>query len=368
MPVNIRNNSITNAKAIAMICVVLAHSGVATCVFNYIIMFVMPLFYFVSGYCFKQKYLSDKKTFIKKRIKGLYWPYVKWGVVFVLLHNFFYSVGIYNDISEFNGRVVHPYTTLEFGKKIISVVSMHGTERMLGAFWFLKSLFYGSLFFLIIRLTIKNVWFGAIVLFVSSFAVDFFNLRVPYLLIGQVDLFAAFFIMVGHAVKTLKVKSKPIVEYINNSWPIIISFALLVGLGSVFWPSSVQCKWNIMLPYSVTAILGALMIFAIGDKINRFTCNSPSIYSKMISSIKNSIVYIGEHTLEILTWHFLSFKVVSLLCIYTYGLSWDRLGDFPVISDYAQRGWWVVYLIVGVGIPIFGTYFYHNYFLKMLKK
>ena len=331
-------------------------------------MFAMPLFFFLSGYCFKEKHLSDKKTFLWKRIKGLYWPYAKWGIVFVLFHNFFFSVGIYNETFVFNEHVIHPYTTIEFWKKIISVVTMHGTERLLGAFWFLRSLFYGSLIFLFIRFYIKNVWLGAIVLFVLSFASSYFILRVPYLHIGQVDLFAAFFIMVGHGVKTLKIKSKTIVQYVNNSWPLIIIFALIVGVGSVFWPSSVNCKWNTMLPYSITAILGTLMIFAIADKLNRLTCNASLLCNRIISVIKNLVVYIGEHTLEILTWHFLSFKIVSLIIIYIYCLSWDKLGDFPVITDYAHQGWLFVYFITGVCIPIMGTFFKKNNILKFAKR
>ena len=366
MSANTRNYSVTIAKALGIISVVLLHSGMPICVFNYLIMFVMPLFFFLSGYCFKDKYLGEKKTFLCKRIKGLYWPYAKWGIVFVLLHNFFYSVGIYNDTSEFNGHVILPYTTIEFWKKIISVVTMHGTERLLGAFWFLRSLFYASLFFIFVRSVIKNVWLGAVVLFVLAFVSSYFNIRVPYLHIGHVDFFAAYFIMVGHGVKTLKIKSKTIVQYVNNSWPLIIVFALIVGVGSVFWPSSVNCKWNTMLPYSITAILGTLMIFAIADKLNRLTCNASLLCNRIISVIKNLVVYIGEHTLEILTWHFLSFKIVSLIIIYTYRLSWDRLGDFPVMTDYAHQGWWIIYLVVGVALPISSTYAYHSFILNKI--
>lgn len=243
---------------------------------------------------------------------------------------------------------------------------MHGTERLLGAFWFLRSLFYASLFFLFVRSVIKNVWLGAVVLFVLAFVSSYFNIRVPYLHIGHVDFFAAYFIMVGHGVKTITIKSKTIVQYVNNSWPLIIIFALIVGVGSVFWPSSVNCKWNTMLPYSISAILGTLMIFAIADKLNRLTCNASLLCNRIISVIKNLVVYIGEHTLEILTWHFLSFKIVSLIIIYTYRLSWDRLGDFPVMADYAHQGWWIIYLIVGVTLPISGTYLYHSFVLNKI--
>lgn len=121
-----------------------------------------------------------------------------------------------------------------------------------------------------------------------------------------------------------------------------------------------------MLPYSITAILGTLMIFAIADKLNRLTCNASLLCNRIISVIKNLVVYIGEHTLDILTWHFLSFKIVSLIIIYTYRLSWDRLGDFPVMTDYAHQGWWIIYLVVGVALPISSTYAYHSFILNKI--
>ena len=52
----------------------------------------MPLFFFFSGYCFKEKYLEHFFTFLRKRIKGLYWPAVKWGLLFLVLHNVFFHL------------------------------------------------------------------------------------------------------------------------------------------------------------------------------------------------------------------------------------------------------------------------------------
>ena len=112
-----QNQTITYMKATGIILMVLAHCSNFELLYRIVYSFHMPLFFIVSGYCFKEKYLGEKKTFLCKRIKGLYWPYAKWGIVFVLLHNFFYSVGIYNDTSEFNGHVILPYTTIEFWKK-----------------------------------------------------------------------------------------------------------------------------------------------------------------------------------------------------------------------------------------------------------
>ena len=56
--------------------------------------------------------------------------------------------------------------------------------------------------------------------------------------------------------------------------------------------------------------------------------------------------------MAILTWHFLSFKIVSLLVIAVYGIDGERLAEFPVIHEYTNRGWFVLYLIVGISVPL----------------
>ena len=191
---NQRDNSVTIAKAIAILLMVLAHSGSPIWILHIAAMSIIALFLFMSGYCFKPYYLqsSKRKSFILKRIKGLYWPYVKWGVVFVLLHNVFFSIGIYNDTSDFRGHVVHPYDTLETVKRLLSVMTMHGTERLLGAYWYLKAMFFGSLIFFATRLIIKKPWYGVLLLLIVTFITSYFNLKVPYLKIGSLDCFSAF--------------------------------------------------------------------------------------------------------------------------------------------------------------------------------
>ena len=35
----------------------------------------------------------------------------------------------------------------------------------------------------------------------------------------------------------------------------------------------------------------------------------------------------------------------------------EHLAEFPVIESYANQGWWVIYMMVGVGIPISVCFF-----------
>lgn len=73
---------------------VVGHKGCPDILARFIYLFHMPLFFFCSGYFFlpPQSNETFKKNIIK-RIYGIYIPYVKWSIAFLLLHNFFYKIG-----------------------------------------------------------------------------------------------------------------------------------------------------------------------------------------------------------------------------------------------------------------------------------
>ena len=53
-----RVESVTIAKAIGIILMVVGHSGLGGYPIRFIYLFHMPLFFFLSGYCFKESYLE----------------------------------------------------------------------------------------------------------------------------------------------------------------------------------------------------------------------------------------------------------------------------------------------------------------------
>lgn len=128
-------------------------------------------------------------------------------------------------------------------------------------------------------------------------------------------------------------------------WLIIPICAVFVAIGTEFWYCSmVMFSSNLVLPYIFSACAGILMVFATSRLIVR---------SK---TLRNLMVYIGDNTLTILTWHFISFKLVSLLLICSISLPFERLAEFPVIESLAYQGWWIAYLLIGVAIPLIGIF------------
>ena len=340
-----RDNGVTIAKGLCIILVVMCHSRCPIIIQNLFVMFAMPLFFLMSGYCFKEKYLNDTWSFAKKRITGIYWPYVKWSLLFLLLHNVFFYLNIYNGEYGFNGKVSALYSISDYLSHAISIITkMGGHEQLLGAYWFMKLLFVGSfIFFFVVKILRSSLW-GLIILLALTVCLSFFDWNIPYFHIGTRECFAAFFIYVGYLYKSHQL------AWHRSPWLWCVA-AILVVCGSKFWYTTMHTyEYWIVLPYAITATLAVLSVFYLGQRIAE----------KSDSRMTRFLVYTGNHTMEVLTWHFLSLKIVSLLLIFLYGLSIYQLSEFPVIEQYATQGWWIVYLIIGVGVPVGGTYLYHT--------
>ena len=99
-----RKNDITYTKAIGIILMVMCHAlNMETSFNSFVYMFHMPLFFFFSGYCLKTEYFNKPYKFVCKRLKGLYWPFVKWNMIFLMLHNTFFSLHLYSSVYGFHG-------------------------------------------------------------------------------------------------------------------------------------------------------------------------------------------------------------------------------------------------------------------------
>lgn len=324
-----RVSSISMAKGVAIILMVLAHTQFSLYGDHLIAMFHMPLFFFLSGYCFKEKHLLDAKRYVIKKLKSVYLPFAKWSLIFLAMHNILSYLNVYNNT----------YTISEYVKRAFHIVTaMQDFDPLLGGFWFLRTLMWASIFsFFLIKIAVKSNWRAlaylveCVCLLVVCSLMNYLKLHIPYFYVGERELLASFFITTGWMYKNAGLK-------IEENKIIIPILTLFVIIGSVIWPCSMITleTWKI-LPYSISALAGTLAIFGICKVLEKWG--------------GQVLKYIGDNTLTILIWHFSIFKVVSALIIWIYGLPLSTLCEFPVIKNYSQNGWWVVYLVLGVSIP-----------------
>lgn len=344
-----QNDTIAIAKGIGIMLVVLGHCSKtygSMFIFYFVNMFHMPLFFFVSGYFFNMRYVEDKIGFVYKRFKGLYWPFVKFELIFLALHNSFYTLEIYSDKYGFEGHTSVLYGWKEITDIAINIVSFKSGEQLLGAYWFLPVLFFAALLslfsmWLLSRVTNFNNRQNALIL-ISLFIIAAMlrtNFEVHTWRLDTKTLLASSIYLSGYLVNDYKFNCK-----YNKLLIISLCFTVVV-LSCIFHPTGmlkIEKAWEIPYYFAECScgIFGTIFFSRYIGK----TC------------IKNLFLFIGQNTLTILTWHFLCFKIVNLIKIQYYGLDSDKLACFPIIFEHNDVSWMALYCITGIFIPLIIPY------------
>lgn len=322
---------VTLTKAIGIILMVMAHAmPVEHIIWRFIYVFHMPLFFIMSGYCFKEEYLCDTKHFVITKLKGIWLPYIAFSLPFLALHNVFCSLYLYPPDS-----VIGLKTFLWDAGRIVT--RMSNSELFLCAFWFLKELFWGNLiYYCIMRLLKGRVQYVTIILLILSELTILIHFRIPYFGITFVSFFAAFFIAIGTWWRQA--------QWRFSKWWIWL-IALIIIIGNMFIPydSFMRNVTPSTLPiYVIPAIVGTMIVF----EICRF------IQPYLNGFIGRLLYFIGTQTLWIMSLHFLAFKIVQYGIIKYYNLPILQLSKFPVLYDYANVCAVLLSLFVGVFVPL----------------
>lgn len=324
-----RDRSLDIAKGICIVLMVVGHSGCPEYLFNFIYSFHMPCFFFISGMLLCNKYLTDIKGGILKKLKGYYWPFIKWEMIFLLLHNVFVYFHIYKNC----------YTIPEIIMESIRVLTMSGGEQLLGGFWFLICLTWASigsiLFFGMLqkynKLTDIYILSGVILSVIIASIEIYFPFYVPQQLDEKTFLALAFF-MSGYLYRRLGMnRNNPMAHWyiLCLMIPAIISFFIHLSMADAKMLSGF---------YFIVALSGSVGILQFARILGN-------------GSIADVFNYIGKKTLYILIFHFISFKIVSYIWLICNREPIERMSEFPTQSG-APYWLWIIYCIVGVGVPL----------------
>ena len=367
-----RDTIISIAKGIAIILMVIAHAEAPGWLCKYIFEFHMPLFFITAGFFFSTKYLHDEATFVKKRVKGLYIPFVKWAVFFLIIHNWMYDIGVLNEVyGNEQGGVLHPYSAHQIQQNLWNIfTAMGGYDAFLcGAFWFFRGLFVASILYLIIYKVVDSGISGfsglsrispkatpcliCIIMLLLCGWKTWEGLKVINLVQGGYrDMMGCFFFGVGFIFRQHVNGYRQIMSHKYMAIPATILFGIIVWFFSKYLTANMNWRstFQQFLSLPVPAILGFLMTY----NISRWLDASKGWF-------KRFLVYTGDHTLNIFIFHIISYKVVSLIKIWYYGMDIRQIGCHMVIHDHSQEDFfWILYTIAGVGIPLLGTWLWEK--------
>ena len=351
-----RSTTFSILKALAIILVVLAHAAAPTYLSRFAYMVGVPAFFVLSGFFFRWDNLERPSEFIVRRIKRLYIPFIKWGIVLLLLHNWFFQIGF---LSEIHGNaeegVTHPYGLIESIQHLWSMVfNMSGYDPFLaGAFWFFRSLLLANIAFLLLLKASRKFSFlkSPILQITSVVALAFLlalwqsgmGLHITGVAQGGYrELMGIVLMGIGFLLR--QVEDSPQTGIWKNSIVMFaVSLIVLLVLVSVY-PVSMAAKPASMLSVLLLALAGTAS----------FVClrATAQLIEKYSSKYSKHLQFIGENTLSILLFHLIAFKLISMIKVSVYGLDWEMMGGHPVVQHEVGDYFWILYAIVGVYIPL----------------
>lgn len=354
-----RNTTISICKALAIICMVIGHADSPHYLMNFIYLWHMPLFFITAGYFFSTKYLNDEITFIKKRVKSLYIPFVKWSVIVLLLNPLFFATGFLNEhFGNPGGGVTHPLNAKQMLQSFVDIIfTMGGYDVfLLSAFWFFRALLVASIGYLVLFKLFKKVPYirlnetcvvCAICITAYVFVLFKFGFGIKYRCINQGgyrDLMGIFFMGIGFLFRKYE-------GYIKR-YPIAIGIVCLAAtLVFTFWfgtSMSLNSKLKHVYRLPFAAIAGFTFVYILSSYID-----------KTSGWAKRFLVYCGDHSLQIMIWHIFAYKIVALLQIFVWNLEWEQIGCHMVIHNAETSNYlWILYSIAGVCIPLAWKYYY----------
>lgn len=347
-----RNTVISICKGLAIILMVVGHAEAPDLLTRVIYTFHMPLFFITAGYFFSARSAEDPWGFCARRFKGLYVPFLKWSLFFLVLHNILFHFGILNETyGNWTGGVTHPYSWHAVGSRLIKMLTgMAGYDEFLaGAFWFFRGLLVASVLFVALyRLVVGKGRVGhaqaATLICAGALAFTAFRIVGGYKISvipngGMREIWGLFFFGIGVLYRHFESRVK------ESFWLFLLYFILIFGAGWLHLSGmnhrgTLRDIWSLPL----TGTVGFLMVHYAAKMLDR-----------RHGRLRDMLVFVGDNTLYVLVFHILAYKAVSLIKIWHYGLEWGQMGCHMVIHDFRDDGYWILYSIAGVALPLLGV-------------
>lgn len=290
------------AKAVAIMAIVFSHAGVDVSPFSY---FYVPLFFFASGYVFKDKGII---ALVNRLFKRLYLPFVCANIVVLLAHNILYMFHVWN--YKVDG------TFLWNG--ILGILRFNIVENIMAQCWFLVALFAVNTGFYLIYRTLgkfqyyKELICGAAVLL--GVVAIVWNEQIPQVTWGNCTIIEVTFVGIMFFCAGWITKECGLIDIIKKNMQValalILSISILILLKYEFSGNTFDYRpmnfsnWSTIIPVAFIGIIWTIILIL---------CLLEISFSKKIMGM---LAYIGKHTMPVLLFHTMAFQVVSIFQIY----------------------------------------------------
>lgn len=328
-----RNKTIDIARGLAIILMCIGHAYCPRILQDFIYMFHMAFFFITSGYFFnKEKSITQPWEFIVKRIKGLYIPFVTWGISFTFLHNIFLDLKLLTPESHYYDIKETLWKAFTTNTRFIT------TEEMMGPYWFFSCLFYVSTFslslFFVSNKFFKKRWIEGlsfIIFYIIGFVILYTKDENNYDIIIR-TLIISFLFYIGYLWNKYN-------NRINRIGFALSTSILIIGVLSPYnFINIAILEFENPLLFLIYSLSGTYMLM----------CSSKYI-EKYIEFLKRPLSYIGSNTLIILLTNYLCLRFFNLIRAYIVNYKGHPNTTSTNNLDWY---WWILCTIFMIILPL----------------
>ncbi len=351
---NKRSDYLDILKALGIIAVVYGHANAPFS--RFVFLYHLAIFFFVSGFFYKDSYTQNPVSLIRKRIKTLYLPFIAYGLVFGILHNYFYRINLYSDrLQAVHNQTVYLATSREYVINILKILSFAKLEQLLAPLWFLPVLFCVNMLFLAVNYAIhrfqparRDLWLAVSIF--SLFCLGFVYYPEQNIFLRPVSIAMVVTIMFYFGSLFKKYES----DIVFNGAYAFVCF-LVLAISTSYGPIDTGGHQFVSPPfYLAISLCGIYLNLSLARMFVRET------------AFKKLLVFCGRNTITILALHFLAFRLVNYLQVKLHDLPPYMTAQHPVLNT--QHGWWAAYLAAGLGLPLLARLIYDRLKQMLLSK
>lgn len=352
------SNKVNVLKALAILLVVSGHLEFSLLGIFPPYSFQLALFFFISGYLFKDKYLDEAGTFVERRFHTLLVPY--------FLYNVFY-LGVTVIIAKLTGKFWGMPITL---KNFFITPFLNGHQFDLSCpLWFVTQLFMTMIIFLFLMRVFrgiknnKGLYFGLFgLLGIAAIPLSKMLPLTPVLLVIVRTMFSLFFVYLGYFYKHF-VEDK--VDIFTYKWAgVIIAMQSIlwlfnrdydpehgIGLSYVLVWARFDEQMFVPVITSITGIWASLFVVKI---IYPYIEDSKFIYE------------MGQNTYHIMANHLFIMYIITAILLWMNGIPIQERAEHDIYWIYnpvqTTYFYFVITMVVSTYIGVFLKWVKRRYF------
>lgn len=360
------DNKVNLLKAFAIILVIAGHLQIDLVPLFPIFSFHMALFFFISGYLFKEEHLNNIYAYIKKKFKGLIIPFYIYSIIYLIISQI---ILVHTGVS-----LAAKVTILNY---VIAPFVLNPQIKFLYSLWFVTQLFLSLVFFVISYKVLKSTWnnkifhllffttLGIFATFITPYdsnIVDLIALKMLFLK----TFFSTFFIYLGFFYKTS----------IENKFNIYDKkcIALIIVIQSILWLFNKSFRSGAGMSTGIDYALRVgifntpivpIITSITGIWISLFIINILYAYIKDMKFFKQ----VGENTYHIMANHYFIIYLITTTFLVLKNIPDTRGIDIETIYEGSRTLpiYFLITLVLSTYLGV-GIRFIQNKWITILKR